>query len=129
MLNVGRSIKVKVGDDNASFLLTLPDVLQIVNLNQTIKMILSEQKLLKDIKRARDTADPYDYYKLINHDQEFIGNAASLVNDQTYYFKAPTALNILSASHWTEGELVALKVEFEIVASLPSLPTAVVRSE
>ena len=84
MLNVGRSIKVKVGDDNTSFLITLPDVLQIVNMNQTIKMILSEQKLLKDIKRARETADPYDYYKLINHDQEFIGSAASLVNDQTY---------------------------------------------
>ena len=125
MLNVGRSIKVKVGNDNTSFLITLPDVLQIVNMNQTIKMILSEQKLLKDIKRARDTTDPYDYYKLINHDQEFIGSAASLVNDQTYYFKAPTVVNILSASNWTEGELAALKVEFEIVSSLPSLPTAV----
>jgi hypothetical protein len=108
MLIVGRSIKVKVGDDNATFLITVPDVLQAVNLNQTIKMILSELHLMKGIKRARDTADPYDQYELFNHDQEFVGSAASLVNDQTYYFKAPTALNILSASHWTEGEQAAL---------------------
>jgi hypothetical protein len=129
MLIVGRSIKVKVGDDNATFLITVPDVLQAVNLNQTIQTILSELHLMKGIKRARDTVDPYDHYELFNHDQEFVGSAASLVNDQTYYFKAPTALNILSASNWTEGELAALKVQFEIVSSLPSFSTAVVRSE
>ena len=50
MLIVGRSIKVKVGDDNATFLITVPDVLQAVNLNQTIKTILSELHLMKGIK-------------------------------------------------------------------------------